>query len=156
MSTKINPGDTVQVVARETTAADVKSQLYFPHYAGLQGEVTKVYDDGTASVNISIDSLPDVMRKRHMAGSEEARLKWLNGISDEARNKLSAAEKKFNYRYTLLVATTDLVPATGASHATAKPATAPDAVPTPPRKSLAEIEAEEARHLEEISRQKSA
>ena len=39
------------------------------------------------------------------------RKKWLDGLSDEARNKLSAAEKKFALRYTLLSAVADLSPA---------------------------------------------
>ena len=48
------------------------------------------------------------MRARHRAGSEAQRQKWLDGLSDEARNRLSAAEKQFSLRYTILVATSDL------------------------------------------------
>ena len=58
------------------------------------------------------------------------RQKWLDNLSDEARNKLSAAEKKFSLRYNLLVGLTDLTP-TDAPTPAAAPA-APDA-PSPAR-----------------------
>ena len=40
------------------------------------------------------DSLPDDIRKRHQAGTDAMRQKWLDGLSDEGRNKLSAARKE--------------------------------------------------------------
>ena len=101
-------GDPVRLANREQVAADVKSGLFYPHYQGLIGTIAKVYDDGTAAVTIDPISLPETLRTRHQAGSETQRRKWLDGLSDEARNRLSAAEKQFSLRYTLLVAVSDL------------------------------------------------
>ena len=139
MSKTLATGDAVQVADREVSAPDAKSGLFYPHYRGLTGTLAKVYPDGTAAVTVTPESLPDEMRARHKAGSEAQRLKWLDGLSDEARNRLSAAEKQFSLRYTILVATSDLS-AAGA---------APDA---PERKRLTDLEDAEAQHLEEIAR----
>ena len=127
-------GDPVQVADREPNGADAKSGLFYPHYRGLTGTVAKVYPDDTAAITVDPVSLPDAMRTRHGAGSEAQRQKWLDGLSDEARNRLSAAEKRFSLRYTVLVATTDLVKLD--------------------RKRLEDLEDAEARHLEEIRRRK--
>ena len=106
MSKTLAAGDPVQVADREVAGPDAKSGLFYPHYRGLTGTLAKVYPDGTAAVTVSPESLPDEMRARHKAGSEAQRQKWLDGLSDEARNRLSAAEKQFSLRYTILVATT--------------------------------------------------
>ena len=68
------------------------------------------------------------------------RQKWLDGLSEEGRNKLSAAEKKFSLRYSLLVSLSDL---------------SPGDAPEPARKSLSEIEEAEAAHLAEVAKKKS-
>ena len=141
MSKALAAGDPVQVADREIAGADAKSGLFYPHYRGLTGTIAKVYPDGTAAVTVVPESLPGEMRDRHKAGSEAQRQKWLDGLSDEARNRLSAAEKKFSLRYTILVATTDL-----------SPSAAP--VEVPERKQLADLEDAEARHLEEIARKR--
>ncbi|MEO7720146.1 MAG: hypothetical protein ABIY70_28485 [Capsulimonas sp.] len=140
MSKLIAEKDRVTVVDREAVAADVKSQLFFNHYRRLTGIAAKIYDDGTAAVDIDPATLPATLRARHTEGSEAQRQKWLDALSDEARNRLSAAEKKFALRYTILVATTDLVPATGETQ----------------RTSLEALDLEEERHLNEIKNKKSA
>ncbi|BDI28176.1 hypothetical protein CCAX7_002270 [Capsulimonas corticalis] len=140
MSKPIAEKDRATVVDREAVAADAKSQLFYNHYRGMTGVVAKIYDDGTAAVDIDPITLPETLRARHTEGSEAQRQKWLDGLSDEARNRLSAAEKKFALRYTILVAVTDLIPATG----------------EPQRKSLEALELEEERHLSEIKNKKSA
>ena len=138
-------GDTVRLSDREATAADVKSQLFFPHYRGLVGTIIKTYPDGTANVHVLSESLPSEIRTRHQAGTDAMRQKWLDGLSDESRNKLSSSEKKFSLRYHLLVALEDLsrmdAPAPPAADGT-----------EPARKSLAELEEAEARHLAETAR----
>ena len=141
-------GDTVRLSDREANAADVKSQLFFPHYRGLVGTIIKTYPDGTANVHVQAESLPSEIRARHLTGTDAMRQKWLDGLSDESRNKLSASEKKFSLRYHLLVALEDLSP----TDAPTPPEV--DGV-EPPRKSLAELEEAEARHLAETAARKS-
>ena len=109
MSGAFSAGDPVHIIDREPVAADVKSGLYYPHYRGLTGTLAKLYDDGAAAITIDAASLPGDMRGRHEEGSEAQRKKWLGSLSDEARNRLSAAEKRFSWRYTILVSQTDLV-----------------------------------------------
>lgn len=103
-------GATVRLADREPNAADHKSGLFYPHYRNLTGTVAKLYVDGTATVLADLNSLPSDIRARHVAGTEAMRQKWLDNLSDEARNKLSAAEKKFSLRYSLLIGTVDLTP----------------------------------------------
>ena len=83
------------------------------------------------------------------------RQKWLDGLSDEARNKLSSSEKKFALRYHLLVAVSDLS-LTDAPTPTPQTALAMDDAGEPVRKSSAELEAAEARHLAEVARKSKA
>jgi hypothetical protein len=139
MAQSLTEGALVRVADRETSATDLKSGLFYPYYRGLTGTVAKIYADSTATVAIDPESLPDDIRKRHQTGTDAMRQKWLDGLSDEGRNKLSAAEKKFSLRYSLLVGTADLLPL--------------DA-PEPSRKSLSEIEAAEAAHLNEVAQKK--
>ena len=143
-------GEAVQIADRETGSADTKSGLFYPHYRNLQGTIGKVYADGTAAVDVDAASLPADIRARHESGTGAMRQKWLDGLSDEARNKLSAAEKKFSLRYTVLVSQADLSPAQ-----TKQAALDLDVTPEPSRKSLDEIEAEEARHLDEVRKKRA-
>ena len=142
MALKLTEGVTVRLADREAVAADAKSQLFYPHYSGLIGTVTKLYPDDTANVMVDLDTLPKEIRARHQTGTDAMRQKWLDGLSDEARNRLSAAEKKFALRYSLLAAVTDLTPI-------------PTPLPAEPsRKSLTDIEAAETQHLDEIVQKK--
>ena len=52
MPTPLAEGAPVRLSDRETTAADVKSGLFYPHYRGLTGTIVKLYADGTATVTI--------------------------------------------------------------------------------------------------------
>jgi len=135
----LTEGAPVRLADRETSAADTKSGLFYPYYRGLTGTIAKLYSDNTAAIAIDPDSLPEDIRKRHQAGTDAMRQKWLDGLSDEGRNKLSAAEKKFSLRYSLLVSLTDL---------------SPSDAPEPSRKSLTEIEEAEAAHLDEVAKKK--
>ena len=110
-SAKLTEGSPVRLADREPNAADSKSGLYFtPIIVTLTGVIAKLYADETATVMIDPESLPSEIRARHQAGTDAMRQKWLDGLSDEARNKLSAAEKKFALRYNLLVGLADLSP----------------------------------------------
>ncbi len=156
-------GDIVQIADREPTSADTKSQLFYAHYRGIQGTVSKLYPDGTALIIAETASLPADVRTRHDNGTTAMRQKWLDGLSDEGRNRLSAAEKKFALRYSLLVSQADLRGVGSAPDSSIVGAAAPntredvsDAAHSPaPRKSLEDLEADEARHLSELRQQKS-
>ena len=144
-------GTPIRLADREAGAADTKSGLFYPYYRGLTGSVSKDYADGTVSISVDSDSLPEEIRKRHQTGTEAMRTKWLDGLSDEARNKLSAAEKKFSLRYSILVSAEDLT-VTGAP-AEAAPAASP-AHPVGDdagRKTLDDYANAEAQHLAEIA-----
>lgn len=169
MPRKLAEGDQVQIADREPTPADTKSQLFFAHYRGARGLLSKLYADGTALVIADTGSMPGDVRSRHDAGTTAMRQKWLDGLSDEARNRLSSAEKKFALRYSILVAQEDLrsegpapvlAPAAKVADAAppqAKGEEAPELdldMPSASRKSLDEIEADEARHLSEVRQKK--
>jgi hypothetical protein len=141
MSAILTESDAVRLAEREANAADLKSGLFYPYYSGLTGKIAKIYPDGTAAVTIDAESMPSEIRTRHTKGTDAMRQKWLDGLSDEARNKLSSGEKKFALRYTLLVGVGDLSPMEAALEAPAEPN----------RKSLADIEADEAKHLAEVT-----
>jgi len=155
MSKPLAEGDRVRVIDRDQTSADIKSQLFYDHYRNLVGTVAKLYADGTASVNVDPQALTKEVSKRHDETSNGIRQRWLDGLSEEGRNKLSAAEKAFNLRYTILVAATDLEPSSGVATPAQAKITAVAAEPAPVRKSLEELEAEEAKHLEEIRKQQN-
>ncbi|HAH86182.1 MAG TPA: hypothetical protein DCL60_02295, partial [Armatimonadetes bacterium] len=104
---KFKEGDYVKVISREQTPEDVKNGTYYPHFGGLYGTVDRIYDD-TICIKVDIDSLPKDMMKRHQDVEESIRKKWLNGLSGEARNRLSAEDRRFNLAYTILVSANDL------------------------------------------------
>jgi hypothetical protein len=147
MSKTLAAGDTVRIQERDIVPADLKSQLYFEHYKGLIGTITKIYPDDTVVVTIDLESLPAEIRKRHNDGSEFLRLDWLGKLSDEARNKLSATEKKLNLRYTVLVAVSDLVPEKALPAPKMEIPSDADSDSAAVRPSSADYEAAEAREL---------
>ncbi len=121
----VKAGDRVRIVQREQTADDVKSSLYFPHYAGLTGSVQKAYVGDEVAVQIELESLTREIRKRHDSVRDQMKTKWLDGLSEEGRGKLTEREKDFNLRYIVLVTQGDLE-AVGP-----KPIPAPKAAPAP-------------------------
>lgn len=143
-------GDRVRIKTREQTEEDVKSQLYYPHYGGMTGEIQKVYSKNEVAVAVELESLDKELRKRHFDVRDQMKTKWLDGLSEEGRNKLTEREKDFNLRYVVLVAMSDLekagprpekpVPAAG-------PTASDAASETPHRRTLAEIEADEESEL---------
>jgi hypothetical protein len=110
---ELKVGDTVQVKTREVTSDDIKSSLYFAYFGGLVGSIDRIYDDGSVCVDIDIDSLTEDARKRHLETQEAERKRWLDGLSGEARNRLTEDQKKLTISYKLLVSKNDLEPTKG-------------------------------------------
>ena len=144
MAEPFKDGDRVQIVDREQNADDIKSSLFFNHYRGLVGTVQKVYATGEVAVDIELSSLPDAVAHRHSDVQEQMKTKWLDGLSEEARNRLSDKEKDFLLHYIVLVGLTDLIVPDG------KPRAEEEA---PRRRTSAEIEAEEEAYLQQRKQQ---
>lgn len=109
MAATFKEGDRVQVVDREATADDVKSGLFYNYFSGLTGNIQKVYTTGEAAIEVETESLDEPVAARHADVQEQMKSKWLDGLSEEARNRLTDAEKDFRLRYTILVNQTDLM-----------------------------------------------
>lgn len=104
---KFNEGDRVKVIARDQTNADIKSGLYYPHFANLRGAILKVYGE-EASVLVDRETLPDEVRKRHETTETSERKRYLDRLSEDAKGKLGQKEKEFNLAYAVLVSINDL------------------------------------------------
>lgn len=111
----IKAGDRVTVVQRDVTAEDTKTQLYFAYFGGLTGTIDKVYDDDTVCVDIDLDALQEEARERHLAMQEKERRRWLDGLSDEARRRLTPEQQQLKMSYKILVLKKDIVPLKGGS-----------------------------------------
>lgn len=116
----IKQGDTVLIVAREATAGDTKSGLYFAHYANLRGTILRLYGE-EAAVQVDRDSLPSEVRARHEEGEQAMRSRWLDNLSETARVGLTEREKSFALNYAVLVSVADLRPAPAGASVTAAP-----------------------------------
>ena len=148
MTNIITEGKRVRVADRDVTAADIKSQMFYEHYRGLVGNVRKIYADNTASVVVEAEDLTSGQASAHKDITDWVRNRELEKLSDEAKNKLAAGDKKFSVPYAILVSLNDLSPASDDDHS-GRAAGLPDAVA---RKSLTELEEEEARHMDSIKR----
>jgi hypothetical protein len=100
-------GDRVRVVAREQTNTDIKSGLYYPHFANLRGAILKVYGE-EASVLIDRETLSPEVRERHESSETAERKRYLDRLSEDAKGKLGQKEKEFNLAYAILISTNDL------------------------------------------------
>ncbi len=109
----VKAGDRVQIVTREVTNEDQKSGLYYSYFGGLTGTVDRVYDDNTVCIDIDLDSLSEETRERHLQMQENQRKKWLDSLSGEVRNRLTAEQKQLRISYKLLVGHNDVVPYKG-------------------------------------------
>ena len=109
----LKQGDPVFVAEREPTPDDAKNGLYYSHFASLSGSVNRIYDDGTICVDVDVATLPDGIRRRHEDTEKAAKLKWLDGLSGEARGRLSENEKQFRLSYKILVSARDLLTSKG-------------------------------------------
>ena len=115
----LTEGDRIRVATRETTPADVKSGLYYAYFAGLTGVIRKVYSPDAVVVEIEQESLTADIRRRHHDIRDQMKTKWLDGLSEEGRSRLTEREKDFHLRYVILSAMKDLESLSGPT--TAKP-----------------------------------
>jgi ribosomal protein L21E len=100
-------GDRVRIVDRDATAEDLKSGLYYNHFRGVTGTVQKMYATEVA-VEVDQATLNEAVAVRHNEMQEQMKNKWLDSLSEEARNRLTPKERDFKLRYTVLVAVKDL------------------------------------------------
>ena len=104
----VKVGDRVRVADRETSAADAKRGLFYDYFRNLTGSVERVYEDNTVCVDVDIESLPDDVLRRHKEVETAARDKWIQGLSQEQRSRLTEADKQFTMRYKIVVAAADV------------------------------------------------
>jgi hypothetical protein len=109
MAAAISEGDRVQIVDRDATADDVKTQLFYNHFRGLTGAVQTIYATGEACIEIETEALPEAIAQRHRDVQEKMKSDWLDRLSEEARNRLTSQERDFRLRYTVLVRVSDLM-----------------------------------------------
>lgn len=163
LMTALKAGSRVRVIERELSTEDAKSGLYYSYFGGLTGTVDRSYDDDSVCVDVEIESLTEEMRVRHLSVQEAERKRWLENLSDELRNRLSAEQKQLKMNYRILVSKKDLEPAKGdrPSGKAAPTAAKADAAssegskkgagdsPAPPEKRLSEADlaAAEEEHL---------
>ena len=136
MATTFNEGERVEIVDRESNADDVKSGLFYNHFRGLTGTVQKIYSTQEISVEIEQESLMEAVAARHIDVQETMKAKWLDGLSEEAKSRLTDKERDFRLHYTLLVHARDL-----------KAPSAP-AIPPGTRATSADLAAAEKAYLE--------
>jgi ribosomal protein L21E len=115
MATAWKEGERVEIVDREATADDVKSGLFYNFFRGLTGKVQKVYATDEVSVEVEQESLSDAVANRHIDVQEAMKTRWLDGLSEEAKNRLTDKERDFKLHYTLLVHAKDLKAPTAAA-----------------------------------------
>ncbi len=155
---ELKEGERIRVIAREPVEDDSKSGLYYRHFAGMTGTIQKIYSKTEVAIDIEHDSLTKEIRKRHEDVREQMKTKWLEGLSEEGRSRLTEREKDFHLRYVILVGMQDLEkqgPRAAASKEPVEPAkSSSDSGPqssedpaNPPRKTLAELEAAEEAEL---------
>jgi ribosomal protein L21E len=109
MPVKLKEGDRVRISDREATADDAKSGLYQNHFRGLTGVIQKVYTTSNeVAVEIDQTTMSENIAARHLEMQEQMKNKWLDGLSEEARNRLTPKEREFNLRYTVLVSVNDV------------------------------------------------
>ncbi len=161
-------GDRVLVVERETTAADRKAGVYYPHFRGLHGVVDQIYEEeGEICVEVDPESLQPAFLHRHQTIENQVRQKWLNGLSDQERRSLPEEHKQLRLKYTIMISPNDLVPEPGGRRRqtgdAAKPAAeaaqaAPSAAPGGSRPSgarrvsEADLDAAEEAYIEQMRR----
>lgn len=108
MSVTFAEGERVRIVDREATNEDMKSGLFYSHLRNLEGVVQKVYENSDVVVELDVEKLPEEVAKRHIEIQNAMKQKWMDGLSDDAKNRLTPKEREFRLRYTVLVASKDL------------------------------------------------
>ena len=124
---KFKEGDRVQVRARAVQGKEAHEGRYAPHLGNAVGTILKVYAPQEIAVALDLESLPEAIRARHAEQQTRMHERWLNSLSEEARNRLTDEEKSFHLRYVALLAEDDLLPlkASDSPRASAKSAATP-------------------------------
>lgn len=108
MAATLKEGDRVRIADRAATPEDAKTGLYQNHFRGLTGTIQKVYKTDEVAVEVDQTTLPENLATRHIEMQEQMKNKWMDALSDEARNRLTPSERDFKLRYTVLVALSDV------------------------------------------------
>jgi len=137
VASNFQEGQRVEIIVRDQTPDDIKNRSYYTFWGGLTGEIYRIYNDGKAAVHIDNDALPDVVIKRHTDAQDRMKKRWIDSLSDEARNRLTPEEKQFKLKYMVLVDLGDVVATTRR----------PLPKEQTKRKSLAELDKQEAQYL---------
>lgn len=111
MAEPFKEGDRVRISDREATADDLKTGMFQNHFRGLTGTVQKTYPTNEVAVDVDQSTLSESIAARHLEMQEQMKNKWMDSLSEEAKNKLTPKERAFKLRYTVLVAQTDLAAA---------------------------------------------
>lgn len=106
---ELTKGIQISIRERAVTADDTRTGLYYQYFGGLTGKVDREYDDGSVCIEVDLESLTEAARKRHLDIQEAERKKWLNSLSDEMRNRLTAEQKQLKINYKILVHKNDIV-----------------------------------------------
>src|SRR5580692_342239 len=104
---RLKVGDTVCIVDRIPTSADLRSGLYYGHYRNLNGAVFKLFGAGDkqqAAIDVALDSLPEAVSRRHSEIKDQMRAT----ITGMGKRHGPAQEDGFALRYIVLVAVADL------------------------------------------------
>lgn len=161
----------MKIVTRQVTKEDRATNSYFTHMAGLAGTITHFYNKDEVAVSVDPEAFTPTLQALHKEGVKRMRLKLLENLSEEQKRKLTKEEKQFDANYVLIVHSDDLEKGPPAPKPAAKPKDEDEEEdlenfdPTSikqgvlyddpevagasfPRRTLAEIEAEEQAELE--------
>jgi hypothetical protein len=105
---KWKSGDRVRIVTRAVTKEDRATNSYYEHLAGLAGTVTQAYNRDEIAVKIDPDAFTPAIAQAHKEAVKRMRLKFIGGLSEEQKRKLSKEEKQFDANYVLLLHSDDL------------------------------------------------
>jgi len=131
MMSKVKDGMKVRVKAREASAEEAKNGRYAPYLSHATGTVLKVYSGKEIAVNLDLESLhPDIVT-RHKKQQQAMHQKWLDSLSEEARNRLTPEEKAFRLNYIVLLPESDLLTGKAAETPLKKQTKAAEAKPAP-------------------------
>lgn len=131
MMSKVKDGMRVRVKAREASVEEAKNGRYAPYLSHATGTVLKVYSGKEIAVNLDLDSLhPDIVT-RHKKQQQAMHQKWLDSLSEEARNRLTPEEKAFRLNYIVLLPESDLLTGKAAEAPVKKQTKATEAKPEP-------------------------
>jgi len=144
---KFKDGERVRIIEREPGTPDPKALTYYPFFKNLTGKVIKSYDDNSIALDIDRSSLPEDIRQRHELSETGMREKWLAGLGEEEREKLTEKAKRFRLRYTLLVSANDAILDEGKPSRSSKPAAVAATTDVPHRRTEAELAAAEEEYL---------